>query len=74
MQNITLAHVRPGRAIVQRDGKDIAYISRDRRLGSPNEGLWEARPVHEALTVGKSFPLFETRREAVQHIADNYSF
>ena len=74
MQNITLTQIRPGSAIVQRDGKDIAYISRDRRLGSPNEGLWEARSVYEALTVGKRFPLFKTRREAVEYVADNYSF
>lgn len=72
MQNINLAQVRPGSAIVQRDGKDIAYVTLDRRLGSPTEGLWEARPVHDALTVGKSFPLFATRREAVEHVSCNY--
>lgn len=72
MQKANLTQIRPGCAIVQRDGKDIAHISRDRRLGSPNEGLWEARPAHEALTVGKNFPLFETRREAVEYVANNY--
>lgn len=72
MQNINLTQIRPGRATVQRGGKDIAYITLDRRLGSPNEGLWEVRPAHEALTVGKSFPLFETRREAVEYVANNY--
>ena len=72
MQNITLTQIRPGSAIVQRDGKDIAYLTLDQRLGSPNEGLWESRPVHDALTVGKAFPLFTTRREAVEHIANNY--
>lgn len=25
---------------------------------------WEVRPMHEALTVGKAFPTFATRREA----------
>jgi hypothetical protein len=34
--------------------------------------LWEARPVHEALTFDKLFPLFSTRREAVEYVADNY--
>lgn len=72
MQNITLTQIRPGCTIAQRDGKDVAYIACDRRLGSPTEGLWEARPVHDALTVGKMFPLFATRRAAVQHVADNY--
>ena len=72
MQNINLTQIRPGSAIAQRNGKDVAYITCDRRLGSPNEGLWEARPVHDALTVGKAFPLFATRREAVEHIANNY--
>lgn len=62
----------PRQRIVQRDGKNIAYLTRDRCLGSPSEGLWEVRPVHDALTVGKSFPLFETRREAVEHVANNY--
>lgn len=72
MQNITLAQVRPGSAIAQRNGKDVAYIARDRRLGSPTEGLWEVRPVHDALTVGKFFPLFATRRAAVEHVTNNY--
>lgn len=72
MKSITLTQIRPGSAIVQRDGKNVAYLTRERCLGSPSEGLWEARPVHEALTVGKSFPLFETRCEAVQHVANNY--
>ena len=72
MKNITMAQIRPGSAIVLRDGKEVAYVTCDRCLGSPNEGLWEVRPVHDALTVGKSFPLFETRREAVQHVANNY--
>ena len=72
MQSVTLAQIRPGSAIAQRNGKDVAYLTRDRRLGSPTEGLWEARPVHDALTVGKSFPLFATRREAVEHIASSY--
>jgi hypothetical protein len=72
MQNINLTQISPGCTVVQRDGKDIAYVTCDQRLGSPNEGLWEARPVHDALTVGKMFPLFATRRAAVQHVADNY--
>lgn len=72
MQKVNLTSIRPGCAIVQRDGKDVAYLSLDKRLGSPNEGLWEVRPAHEALTVGKSFPLFETRREAVEYVANNY--
>lgn len=72
MKNITMAQIRPGSAIVLRDGKEVAYVTCDRRLGSPGEGSWEVRPVHDALTVGKSFPLFETRREAVQHVANNY--
>ena len=72
MKNVTLTQIRPGCTIAQRDGKDVAYLSLDKRLGSPNEGLWEARPVHDALTVGKSFPLFETRREAVEYVANNY--
>lgn len=72
MQNITLTQIRPGSAIVQRDGKDIAYLTRDRRLGSPTEGLWEARPVHDALTVGKNFRLFATRRAAVEYVTNNY--
>ena len=72
MQNINLAHVRPGRVIVQRDGKTIGYVTRDDLIGSPSVGKWEARPEHEALIVGKSFPLFETRREAVEYVANNY--
>ena len=72
MQNVTLTQIRPGSAIVQRNGKDVAYIARDRRLGSPTEGLWEVRPVHDALTVGKFFPLFATRRAAVEYVAGNY--
>lgn len=72
MKNITMAQIRAGSAIVLRDGKEVAYVTCDRCLGSPSEGLWEVRPVHDALTVGKSFPLFETRREAVQHVANNY--
>ena len=72
MQNINLTQISPGCTVVQRDGKDIAYVTCDRRLGSPNEGLWEARPVHEALTFDKLFPLFSTRREAVEYVADNY--
>ena len=72
MQNITLAQVRPGGAIAQRNGKDVAYLTLDQRLGSPTEGLWEVRPVHDALTVGKAFPLFATRRAAVEHVTNNY--
>lgn len=30
--------------------------------------VWEAVPDHEILTVGKSFPAFATRREAVAHL------
>lgn len=71
-KNITLTHVRPGRAIVQRDGKTIGYVTRDDLIGSPSVGKWEARPVHDALTVGKSFPLSTTRREAVEYVANNY--
>ena len=72
MKNVTMTQIRSGLTVVQRDGKDIAYVTCDRRLGSPTEGLWEVRPVHDALTVGKSFPLFTTRREAVEYVADNY--
>lgn len=72
MKNVNLTQISPGCAIAQRNGKDVAYLSLDKRPGSPNEGLWEARPAHEALTVGKNFPLFETRREAVEYVANNY--
>ena len=30
--------------------------------------VWEAVPDHEILTVGKAFPAFDTRREAVAHL------
>jgi len=30
--------------------------------------VWEAVPDHELLTVGKAFPAFDTRREAVAHL------
>lgn len=72
MQNVTMTQIRPGCTIAQRDGKDVAYLTLDRRLGSPTEGLWEVRPVHDALTVGKFFPLFTTYRAAVEHVASNY--
>ena len=31
---------------------------------------WEVRPEHEALTVGKSFPTFPTKREAQESIGE----
>lgn len=72
MQNITTRTQRAGFATVERDGKTIGHVTRGQRLPSPNEGRWEARPAHDALTVGKSFPRFATRREAVNWIATNY--
>ena len=72
MQNITTNTLRAGFATVERGGKTIGHVTRNDMLGSAGFGKWEARPVHDALTVGKSFPLFTTRREAVEHIASNY--
>ena len=63
---------RAGFATVERGGKTIGHITRNDLIGSPSFGEWEARPAHDALTVGKSFPLFATRREAVEHVANNY--
>ena len=72
MQNITPTQIGPGIAAVRRDGKTIGHVTRDDLIGSPSFGKWEARPVHDALTVGKSFPMFGTRREAVEYVAGNY--
>lgn len=72
VRKVTLTEISPSCAIAQRNGKDVAYIALDKRLGSPTEGLWEARPVHDTLTVGKMFPLFATRRAAVEYVANNY--
>ena len=72
MQN-TITHTqRAGFATVERDGTTIGHVTRDDLTGSPNFGTWEARPVHDGLTVGKTFPLFATRRAAVEYVANNY--
>lgn len=69
----TITHTqRAGFATVERDGKTIGHVARNDLIGSPAEGLWEARPVHDTLTVGKAFPRFTTRREATDWIAANY--
>lgn len=72
MQNITIHTQRSGFATVDRDGKTIGHVTRDDVLGSRTHGQWEARPAHDALTVGKHFPHFTTRREAADWIAANY--
>lgn len=72
MQNITIHTQRAGFATVERDGKTIGHVTRNDMLGSPNFGKWESRPIHDALTVGKTFPRFATRREAANWIATNY--
>lgn len=72
MQNTTTNTQRAGFATIERDGKTIGHVARNDLIGSPNFGKWEARPVHDALTVGKTFPRFTTRREAADWIATNY--
>lgn len=72
MQNTTVRTQRAGFATVDRDGKAIGHVTRDDLIGSHNHGKWEARPVHDALTAGKTFPLFATRRAAVEYVANNY--
>ena len=72
MQKITTHTQRAGFATVERGGETIYHVTRNDILCSQGFGKWEARPVHDALTVGKSFPLFATRREAVEHVANNY--
>ena len=71
MQKITTHTLRSGFATVERGGKTIGHVTRNDMLGSIGFGKWEARPVHDALTMGKSFPSFATRREAVGHVAVN---
>lgn len=72
MKNITTRTQRAGFATVERGGKTIGHVTRDDVIGSPNFGKWEARPFHDALTVGKTFPHFATRREAAGWVNDNY--
>lgn len=72
MQNSTTHTQRAGFSTVERDGKTIGHITRNDLIGSPNFGTWEARPVHDALTVGKTFPRFSTRREAAEHVINSY--
>lgn len=72
MQNTTTRTQRAGFATVERDGRTIGHVTLDDLIGSPNFGTWETRPVHDSMTVGKSFPRFATRREAVEHVANNY--
>ena len=68
----TIITVSASSAIMQRGGQDFAYLTRDDRLGSPHEGWWEARPIHDALTVGKHFPHFTTRAKAADWIDATY--
>ena len=70
--NTTTHNIRAGFATVERDGKTIGHVTRNDLAGSPNFGKWEARPIHDALTVGKSFPHFATRRAAAEHITNTY--
>ena len=73
MKNTTATRTqRAGYATVERGGKTIGHVTRDALIGSPSFGKWEARPVHDGLTVGKTFPLFATRRAAVEYVANNY--
>lgn len=72
MQNTITRTQRAGFATVERDGTTIGHVTRDDLVGSPNFGTWEARPAHDALTVGKPFPHFATRHEATDWINDNY--
>lgn len=69
MQNITTRHERPDFVIVERDGKTIGYVNRDALTCSLNPTMWEARPFHDALTVGNTYPRFTTLREAVDWLA-----
>ena len=69
---IKIITLRSGRAIVYRGNDAIGHIKRNDLLGSPTKGQWKARPAHETLTVGKSFPLFPTRKKAVEWLVEHY--
>lgn len=72
MQNTTIHTMRSGFATVDRNGHTIGHLTRNDVIGSRTHGQWEARPAHDALTVGKAFPHFATRREAADWLTINY--
>ena len=67
------AKVSRGGHVTTREGAGIGWV---RKIDWPESHggrviatqVWEAVPDHEILTVGKAFPAFATRREAVAHL------